>query len=113
MGRQHMKSMPDSVYKLVVAEVGDYDRKKEALEKGDLPREKIIEYSRKLAAIDTAISSACSGEGTRAKTALMFDIANLKGYNNGLARQYYLTKGIYMRRKREAMTSIARILELL
>ena len=108
-----MKAIPESVYKLVVAEVGDYERKKKALEKGDLTREKAVEYGRKVAIIDTAMHSACIGECAEAQKALMSDIASMKGYKNGAARQYYLTKGTYIRRKRHAVTIIAKLLELM
>lgn len=108
-----MKSVPDSVYRLVVAEVGDYQRKKKALEGRDLSRDKIIEYGKKIAIIDTAMQSACFDEVPEAKEALMSDIAENKGFKNGVARKYYTTKGTYIRRKRHAVILLAKLLELM
>ena len=111
--RGSAKGVPESVYRLVVAEVGDYDRKKKALEKGGLSREKMVEYGRKVAVIDTAMESVCLNECPEAKRALMADISSMRGYKNGEAREFYTTKGTYIRRKRQALTIIAKLLELM
>lgn len=113
VGRGSTKGVPESVYKLVVAEVGDYERKKKEIEAGGLSRDQMIEYGRKVAVIDTALQSACVGECPRAKSALMADIAAMRGYDHGAAREFYTTKGTYMRRKREAITIIAKLLGLM
>lgn len=113
VGRGSIKGVPESVYKLVVAEIADYERKKKALEKGDLSREQMIEYSRKVTLIDTAIQSVCFGEGRKAQCALIADIATMRGYEHGAASEFYTTKGTYMRRKREAVTLISKLLGLI
>ena len=69
-----------SVYRLVVAEVGDYERMKRKVESGNLTREQIISFTRKISAIENAICAVCDGESERAKSALISDIANERGY---------------------------------
>ena len=111
--RGSVKGLPESVYKLVVAEVGDYERKKQALEKGGLSREQAIEYDRKVTVIDTALQSACAGETRAAQRALLSDIAAVRGYHHGAAAAYYPSKKTYIKRKGQAVTTIAKLLELI
>lgn len=105
--------IPESVYKLVVAEVGDYERKKHLLEDGKLPRESIMVYTKSVCAIESALLSVCEGECTEARDALRSDIALGRGFKNGAAKQYYATRGTYIRRKRQAVNIIARALGLI
>ena len=105
--------IPKSVYKLVVAEVGDYERKKRLLEEGKLPRESIVVYTKSVCAIESALLSVCELEPAEAIDALRSDIALGRGFKNSVAKRYYTTKGTYMRRKRHAVTIIARALGLI
>lgn len=105
--------IPQSVYKLVVAEVGDYERKKRLLEQGKLPRESIIAYTKSVCAIEYALLSVCAGECAKARDALRSDIALGRGFRNGAAKQYYTGRGTYTCRKRQVIDAIARALGLI
>ena len=105
--------IPQSVYKLVVAEVGDYERKKRLLEEGKLPRESIIVYTKSVCAIESALLSVCYSECREAREALRSDIALGRGFKNGSAKRYYTSYATYVRRKRQAVEVIARSLGLI
>jgi hypothetical protein len=101
-----------SVYRLVVAEVGDYDRMKRKVESGNLTREQIISFTRKISAIENAICAVCDGESERAKSALISDIANERGYIKACSKEYYASRSTFDRRKNEAIEMIAAMLGL-
>lgn len=105
--------IPESVYKLVVAEVGDYERKKRLLENGKLPRESIMAYTKSVCAIDSALLSVCYSECREAREALRADIALGRGFKNGAAKRYYTSHATCARRKRQAVEAIARLLGLI
>lgn len=101
-----------SVYRVVVAEVGDYERMKRKIESGNLTRDQIISFTRKITAIENALCAVCEGECERAKSALISDIANERGYQKASAKQYYGSRGTFDRRKNEAIEMIAAMLGL-
>lgn len=107
------KRLEDSVYRLVVAEVGDYERKKRKLAEGKLSPEQIVEYSRKTSAIEDALLSVCRGETFEAMDALRTDIAQGRGFKCSAAKTIYVSRATYSRRKREAVWSIATMLRLI
>ena len=107
------KRLEESVYRLVVAEVGDYDRKKKRLAEGHLTTDQVAEYTRKTSAIENALLSVCRGESLEAQNALRADIALGRGFNSSAAKNIYISRSTYSRRKREAVWSIAVMLRLI
>ena len=101
-----------SVYRVVVAEVGDYERMKRKVESGNLTREQIISFTRKIAAIENAMCAVCDGECERARVALISDIAHERGYQKASAKEFYGSRGTFDRRKGEAIEMIAAMLGL-
>ena len=108
-----MAKIEKSVYRLVVAEVGDYERMRRKLDKGNLTKDQIIGFTRKVAAIDNALCAVCEGEGEKAKALLLSDIANDRGYYKSSAREIYVCKGTFDRRKRDAIEMIATMMGLI
>ena len=107
-----VKSLEDSVYKVVVATVGDYDRMRRMVEKGAVEGRRAIEFSRRIDAIDNALIAVCKGECEAARQALLSDIALERGFERSAAKQYYATIKTFRRRKREAIEMIAEMLGL-
>lgn len=102
-----------SVYDVVVAVVADYSRMKKMLEKGNLTREQVATFTRKVAAVDNALIAVCSGECEEACIALRGDIASRRGFENCDSKVFYETKYIYNKRKFDAVKMIARMLNLI
>lgn len=99
--------LPDEVYRIVVAEFADYDRKKQYLNslsgRKKIEPELISSYTQKIIAIDSALLSVCRGESASARLALRCDIANGRGYRTSSAKQYYSTHTIYTKRKSDVI----------
>lgn len=106
------KIMEDSVYKVVVATVGDYDRMRRMLEKGTVEGKKALEFARRIDAIDNALVAVCKGECEAVRVALLYDIARERGFDKSAAKQYFTSINTFKRRKREAIEMIAEMLGL-
>ena len=108
--------LPDSVYKLVVAEFADYDRKRRFLSvigERRAENELVRMYMEHVIAIDAALLSVCRGEGGDAREALRTDIAEGRGFNTSAAKKYYTSRELFVRRKSAAIYEVARALELI
>ncbi len=105
--------MQKTVYDVVVAVVADYGRMKKMLEKGNLTREQVAAFTRKVTAIDNALLAVCDGEPEEVREALMSDIAHRKGFERGSAKEYYTVSGTYEKRKADAVRMIAKMLNLI
>ena len=108
--------IPDSVYKLVVAEFADYDRKRRFLStvgerkaNNDLVRV----YLDRVIAIDAALLAVCRGESAEAREALRYDIAEGRGFNTSAAKKFYTSRELFIRRKSAAIYEVARSLEFI
>ncbi len=106
------KKIEKSVYKVVVATVGDYDRMKRKVESGNLTRDQLIDFTRRISAIDHAICAVCEGECDRVKEALLSDIAQSRGYGNSASKVFYGSSATFKRRKSEAISTIASMMGL-
>ena len=106
------KILENSVYKVVVATVGDYDRMRRMLDKGTVEGRRAIEFSRRIDAIDNALVAVCKGECEAARLALLSDIARERGFEKSAAKQYFASVNTFKRRKRETVEMIAEMLGL-
>lgn len=108
-----MERLPKSVYNLVVATVADYDRMRSLIDKNQVSREQMKEFTRKISAIDNALVAVCDGEQSAVREALRLDISQKRGYDRSVARSYCMTERTFFRRKQETMLLIAKMLELI
>lgn len=106
------KILEDSVYKVVVATVGDYDRMRRLIEKGDIEGRRAIDFLRRIDAIDNALIAVCKGECDAARLALLSDIAKERGFEKSASKQYFTSINTFKRRKRETIVMIAEMLGL-
>lgn len=102
--------LPRTAYDVVVATVSDYWRMKKLLDTGQLTREQVAVFTRKVTAIENAICAVCDGEDAEAGRALLRDIAYRRGYERSEAKAYYPAVATFERRKREAVRMIGRML---
>lgn len=108
--------IPDSVYKLVVAEFADYDRKRRFLATVGERRaanDLVKVYVDHVVAIDAALMSTCRGEDQAAREALRYDIAEGRGFNTSAAKKFYTSRELFIRRKSAAIYEVARSLEFI
>jgi hypothetical protein len=106
------KGVESSVYRVVVATAADYNRMKRAIDSHSLGKDQALELSRKVNAIDNALLAVCEGECDAARSALLSDIARMRGFKNSAGKAYYASRATYTRRKREAVRMIAIMLGL-
>lgn len=102
-----------SVYNIVVAVAADYDRMQKRLRSGDLTREQLDSFVRKVCAIDHALTVVCDGERDEVKRALLLDIGERRGFERAVSRNYYATRRVFDKRKGQAVQLIARMLDLI
>lgn len=107
------KKMETSVYKVVVAVVGDYDRMKRRVESENLPKDQLVDFTRKLSAIDHAMCAVCDGECECLKEALISDIAQSRGYVNSASKVFFGSPATFKRRKSDAISMIAAMMGLI
>ncbi|MBE6584541.1 MAG: hypothetical protein E7649_06165 [Ruminococcaceae bacterium] len=108
--------LPDSVYKLVIAEFVDYDRKRKLLDsvgERKATNELVRVYLDRVIAIDAALLAVCRGEGEEAREALRSDIAQGRGFKTSAAKKYYTAEQIYKRRKSDVIYEVAKAMKLI
>lgn len=106
------KRVEESVYQVVVATVGDYERMRRLLKSDTLSRTQIDELGRKVNAIDNALIAVCSGECEGVREALLSDIAEKRGFEKCRSKEYYGTAKTFFKRKRDAICLIAEMMGL-
>ena len=102
-----------TVYDVVVAVAADYERMQKRIGSGELSREQLDSFVRKVCAIDHALAVVCEGERDEVKRALLIDIGERRGFDRAISRNYYTTRKIFGKRKGQAVNLIARMLDLI
>jgi hypothetical protein len=110
MGRLPRITLDKSAYAVVVAMVADYSRMKRTVESGSGTREKVAEFTRRIAAIDNALTVICDGEREEVKRALIIDIGERRGFERAVSREFYNSRNTFEKRKHEAVALIAQFM---
>lgn len=107
-----MSKLERTVYDVVVSVVADYGRMQRLLSEGCISRDQAVHFTRQIGAIDHALVVVCQDEDETVRSALLDDIANRRGFECAASKSIYNTRGVFVRRKNEAIELIAKLLYL-
>ena len=108
MTDKHTEALPTVLNRVIVAIVGDYDRRASILRRRAAAPDVLDRYHAINRAIDEAIAEVCEPAICRQ---IRLDIGEGRGARR--TPLYFLGEGLYKKRKREAKESIAKHLLLL
>lgn len=108
MTEHRAESLPTVLNRLIVAVVGDYERRASVLRRRAAAQDVLDRYHELNRAIDEAIAEVCEPAICRQ---MRLDIGEGRGARR--TPLYFLGEGLYKKRKREAKESIAKHLGLL
>lgn len=110
MGRLPRIKLDKSAYAVVVAMVSDYARMKRIVERDSASHDQVAELTRRISAIDNALTVICEGEREEVKHALLVDIGERRGFERAVSREFYTSRNTFEKRKHEAVALIAQFM---